>query len=231
MKEEIYRILWTLISKHFPGVTAETLKRGWIPIPAVYLENQLRRGVGSKVDGLETISLRCCPGHFRTEITTSKYLDLVKNRISATIENSLFALNRSERVAVFRCAEAVELRGINLLGKVVAYLAGSLVLGAIQSTDTATKVLDVSRGACELKWPEITIRLDKIREVHAVIEKRVPLPKWLIEKGLRLPNALGEMTILDMLSFGPMRVEEKHVQIKVGRSEGAVGRLLHRLLG
>jgi len=191
--------LWAVVSRHFPGVTAETLRQGWIPIPGTYVEDQVRRWARS-VEGIESISLCCRPDHFRAALATSKYL--AKIRVSTTIEARRFAVNSHERVAVFTCGESVELRGRNLLGELVAYLAGAIVLRAIRSTETAASVFRASRGAVELEWPDITVRLDEIAEVRSLMDKQV-----------------SGLTLLDIWQFGPIVIAKDCVQLKVGWAE------------
>ncbi len=98
---------------------------------------------------------------------------------------------------------AVQIEGRNLFGRASAWLAEAAVLRAIQSQTVAQKVSEASEGAVELDWPRIQVHLDRIERLGTILEY----------------NVLG-YTLLDVLAFGPLRVEQYYAYLKVDLASG-----------
>ena len=198
-KEEVLREL----ERSFPGVTAESLKRGWIPVPQSALERQLRRETRG-LAWVKAISLKCVPESFRIQADTDRYL--LKHRTRLVVQCEQFAIGQDSKVAVFSCNDPIAVEGRNFLGRISAWLARGIVLNALKTGTVGKRVGAVSEGALELDWPKITVHLDKIDPLESVLRHQL----------------LG-YTLTDFLSFGPLRIEEEHVQLKVGIRAGLLG--------
>ncbi len=182
--------------QHFPGISPDLIRQRWVPIPGKYLQEELRKRAAG-VKAIESISLQCVPGHFVLSIDTkagpaghTTTLELVPRE---------FALDRQRRAALLVANPAVQIEGRNVFGRASAWLAEAAVLRAIQSQAVAQKVSEASEGAVELDWPRIQVHLDRIERLKAVLEY----------------NVLG-YTLLDVLAFGPLRVEQDYAYLKVG---------------
>ena len=184
------------LERNFPGVTAESLKRGWIPVPQSVLEQQLRRDTQG-LRGVKEISMKCVPGSFHLRAETDRLL--LKHRTRLILKCEQFELGQQARLAVFACDAPIAVEGRNFLGRVSAWLARAIVLNALKTGTVGKQVIAMSEGVLQLDWPKMTVHLDKIDLIERVLARR-----------------LWRYTLLDFLSFGPLRIEDKHVQIKIG---------------
>lgn len=197
-------VLWDQIQRRFPGISQESLKKGWISVSASYLEAELCRRTNG-VEGLESVSLTCVPDYFKLHLDTSKHF--FKHEIDLDLTCDAFLLNTQEKRGTFACSKNIEIRGRNVLGKLSAWLARALILRAIMSTDTAEEVRQTSEGAFELQWPKIIVHLDQIEKVRKVID-----------------CGIANHTILDFVNFGPLLVKKDRVRLKISRGPILTGR-------
>ena len=181
--------------QHFPGLSPDLLKQQWIPIPGRYLEEELRKRAAG-VKAIEGLSLQCVPGHFLLTIDTKT--GPASHQTTLELAPREFALDRLRRAAVLVANPAVQIEGRNTFGRVSAWLAEAAVLRAIQSESVAQKVSEASEGAVELDWPRIIVHLDRIERLRQALEF----------------NVLG-YGLVDILAFGPLRVEKDYAYLKV----------------
>lgn len=196
------------LEHRFPGLTVDSLKRGWLPVPQNILEQELHRQTRG-IEWVKSLSLQCVPGAFRVHADTDRWA--LKHRTYLVVECEQFALKMDSRVAVFSCNDPIEVEGRNFLGKMSAWLAKGIILNALKAKTVRRQVETASEGALEIDWPRIMVNLDKVDSLKSVLGRRL----------------LGH-TLLDFLSFGPLKIEQEHVQLRVGMGAGP-GEFLEQL--
>jgi hypothetical protein len=195
------QVLQQLVQR-FPGLSPDLLKQRWMPIPGKYLEEEVRKRAAG-IKALENLSLRCLPGRFVLTLDTKT--GPASHQTTLELIPREFALDRQRSVAVLVANPAVQIEGLNTFGRISAWLAEAAVLRAIQTDSVAKKVAEVTEGVVELDWPRIIVHLDRIERLRQVLDF----------------NVLG-YSLVDILTFGPLRVEQDYAYLKVdlaGRRE------------
>ncbi len=189
------------LGERFPGLQPEMLRRGWIPVSQGLLNEQLHRHA-EKAPNVESVSLQCRPGHFL--ITVHTKTGPLSHTATVRLFPERFEVDRAARVAVFTAERNVEVEGRNTLGRVTAWVAEGAFAAAVRRGAAVKHVHRLSEGVVELDWPRIIVHLDRIEQVRRVLDY----------------SLLG-FGLLDVLSFGPLRVEKDYVYLKVERARRA----------
>jgi hypothetical protein len=192
---DVPEIVLQQLVQHFPGISPDLLRQQWIPIPAKYLEEELRKRAAN-VKNIEGIWLQCMPGHFLLTIDTKA--GPLAHKTTLELIPREFALDRQRRSILLVANPDVKVEGRNAFGWASAWLAEATVARAIQSESVAKKVAEASEGAVEMDWPRIVVHPDRIERLKAILDY----------------NVLG-YTLLDVLTFGPLRVEQDYAYLKV----------------
>lgn len=183
------------IVAHYPGISPDLLRQQWVPIPGKYLEEELRKRAAN-VPQIVDLWLQCVPGHFVLTIDTKA--GPLAHKTSLELIPREFTLDRDRQSILLVANPDVQVEGRNVFGRASAWLAEATVVRAIQSESIAQRVAEASEGAVELDWPRILVHPDRIERLKAILEY----------------NVLG-YTVLDVLAFGPLRVEQDYAYLKV----------------
>jgi hypothetical protein len=192
---DVPEIVVQQLVQHFPGISPDLLRQQWVPIPARYLEEELRKRAAT-VPQIESISLQCVRGHFLLTIDTKA--GPLAHKTTLELIPREFALDRQRRSILLVANPDVQVEGRNTFGRASAWLAEATVVRAIKSESVAQKVAEASEGAVGLDWPRIVVHPDRIPQLKTILEY----------------NVLG-YTLLDVLTFGPLRVEQDYAYLKV----------------
>lgn len=184
------------VSQAFPGISAESLKQGWIPIPASAIQEVVRRKFAD-IDGVDNFTLTLLPGRFHVNLDTSRYR--LKHRVTLDLRPDVFMLNAQDRKAVFLSDEDMDIEGRNLAGKLSVWLAAAVIEKSVSSRDWATRIHTASQNVLEVHWPVLTVHLDNIEEVRTIFTYR-----------------FADRTLFDLMSFGPLTVHDGYASLKVG---------------
>jgi len=188
------------LAARFPGLTLEALRQGWVPVPQSVLLAQLEpRIVGKR--GVQTLRLECRPGVIHLELDIRRLL-LVSQTIALDLACDELQLTRDTQRAIVTVQGDVEVRGRNLVGRLLAGLVEGIVVEALGSKDSAQGTHEATDGTVELRWPEVVVHLNRSPDVRALLESQV--------LGVRL---------LDVVRLGPLEVCEGHVRLQVRRTE------------
>jgi len=202
-------VLSTVVRKlqtTFPGVTWDSLRQGWIPVPGGILEEEVRRHLGS-MDGVRSVSLQCCRGFFALEVETGKWR--ARHAVACRLASEYFRLDHDRGEASFLCKGDMSVTGRNLLGSLTAWLAQSILLKALHSGKPIICRNGIPMQEIQLAWPQILVDLRRIEPIGELADRRF----------------LG-LGLLDVLAFGPLEVEDGHVRLKTTAANTDHGRLL-----
>lgn len=184
-----------LLEQQFPGLNKQAIKRGWIPVPMSVLQAHAVDAAKRMDSRVTDLRLSGTPdGAFRLEVdtTTARF---IKHTLSCRVEVEKFAFNQQEQLVTLRCDGDVAVEGRNLLGNVMRVVVERLLVSALKA-----KSMDAAgdERAVSMRWPWIDVRLGNIAEVRALLDAR-----------------LASLSLLDVLAFGPVRIGEETVEVKV----------------
>lgn len=179
----------------FPGLSIGAIAKGEIPVATQVLEGELRKWA-DRAQALrgpgEALHLSSEAGAFRLKVRKRKWGMLFDTTVRIVVDD--FEFSSSRRQARCQCSGEPEFQAANGLASLFMFLAKPGVRRFLRSEGVRQSLHLQSGGVMDLHWPVAIVDLTRVEPLERMANSRV-----------------AGTGLLELLSFGPLRVEQDRV--------------------